>query len=84
MSAYFDQIIHPMESQGVDFWWIDWQQGSVTRQPGLDPLWMLNHLHFLDSASRGQRPITFSRYAGYGSHRYRSDSPEIRSYRGNH
>ena len=37
---------------------------------GLDPLWMLNHFHFLDNARDGKRPMTFSRYAGPGSHRY--------------
>ena len=37
---------------------------------GIDPLWMLNHFHFLDSARDGKRPLTFSRYAGPGSHRY--------------
>ncbi|MGY4645517.1 TIM-barrel domain-containing protein [Cellulomonas sp. URHB0016] len=37
---------------------------------GIDPLWMLNHFHFLDSARDGRRPLTFSRYAGPGSHRY--------------
>ena len=51
-------------------WWIDWQQGNTTKLPGLDPLWMLNHYHYLDSARDGKRPITFSRYAGPGSHRY--------------
>ena len=70
MAAYFDQILHPMECQGVDFWWVDWQQGSITRQQGLDPMWVLNRLHYLDSGHDGCRPITFSRYAGYGSHRY--------------
>ena len=38
--------------------------------PGIDPLWMLNHFHFLDSGRDGRRPLTFSRYAGPGSHRY--------------
>ncbi|MEL4503884.1 TIM-barrel domain-containing protein [Luteococcus sp. H138] len=70
IKAYFEQVHHPMEAEGVDFWWLDWQQGSHSRIPGLDPLWMLNHLHFLDSARDGQRPLTFSRYAGPGSHRY--------------
>ena len=37
---------------------------------GIDPLWMLNHFHFLDSGREGRRPLTFSRYAGPGSHRY--------------
>jgi alpha-glucosidase (family GH31 glycosyl hydrolase) len=68
-SAYFD-MHHRLEQQGVDFWWIDWQQGGVSRQKGLDPLWMLNHLHYLDSARQGRWPLILSRYAGIGSHRY--------------
>ncbi len=70
MRVYFDEIHHPMEDDGVDFWWIDWQQGTETSIPGLDPLWMLNHYHYLDSARRGRRALTFTRYAGPGSHRY--------------
>ena len=70
LEAYFKCVLHPEEEKGVDFWWIDWQQGNTTKLPGLDPLWMLNHYHYLDSARDGKRPITFSRYAGPGSHRY--------------
>jgi alpha-glucosidase (family GH31 glycosyl hydrolase) len=70
VKAYFEAVNHPLEEEGVDFWWIDWQQGNATKVPGLDPLWMLNHYHFLDSKRRGRRPMTFSRYAGAGSHRY--------------
>ncbi|CAM4245335.1 glycoside hydrolase family 31 protein [Paenibacillus typhae] len=70
LRAYFKYLHHPLEEEGVDFWWIDWQQGGVTRVPGLEPLWMLNHYHYLDSGRRGSRPLTFSRYAGLGSHRY--------------
>ena len=70
MEASFDHIFHPMEEKGVDFWWIDWQQGGVTKVEGLDPLWVLNHYHYLDNARDGKRPMTFSRYAGPGSHRY--------------
>ena len=70
VDVYFDKVHHPMEKEGVDFWWIDWQQGQSTKIEGLDPLWMLNHYHFLDSGRDGKRPMTFSRYAGPGSHRY--------------
>ncbi|ANS75714.1 alpha-xylosidase [Paenibacillus yonginensis] len=70
LQAYFKYLHHPLEEEGVDFWWIDWQQGGVTKVPGLDPLWMLNHYHYLDSGRRGSRKLTFSRYAGLGSHRY--------------
>ncbi len=70
LANYFEQVHHPLEDSGVDFWWLDWQQGTHSSLAGLDPLWLLNHFHYLDSARRGQRPITFSRYAGPGSHRY--------------
>ena len=81
-AAYLDQAHHPLEEQGVDFWWLDWQQGGVTDIPGLDPLWMLNHVHYLDSGRERtrtgadgrveryrRRPITFSRFADASSHR---------------
>ncbi len=68
--AYFELLLHPLEDMGVDFWWIDWQQGTRSTVEGLDPLWLLNHWHFLDAARRGRRPLILSRYAGAGSHRY--------------
>jgi alpha-glucosidase (family GH31 glycosyl hydrolase) len=70
LDAFFDVLHRPLEDQGVDFWWIDWQQGSHSRIPGIDPLWVLNHFHFLDNKVHHKRPLTFSRYAGPGSHRY--------------
>ena len=70
VEAYLDEAHHPQEAAGVDFWWLDWQQGSVTDIPGLDPLWALNHYHTLDNGRTGKRPLILSRYAGPGSHRY--------------
>ena len=70
LEAYFKYLHHPREEEGVDFWWLDWQQGGNCKIEGMDPLWMLNHFHFLDSRRNGKRPMTFSRYAGPGSHRY--------------
>lgn len=70
MEAYFKYLHEPYEDAGVDFWWLDWQQGIYSKIKGLDPLWMLNHLHFKHSGKYGKRPMIFSRYAGVGSHRY--------------
>ena len=69
-AAYFECLHHPLEAEGVDFWWIDWQQGERTAIPGMDPLWMLNHLHYYDLARDGKRPLIFSRFAGPGNQRY--------------
>lgn len=70
IDAYFRILHHPYENDGVDFWWIDWQQGNKTKIPGLDPLWALNHYHYLDNCRNGKRGLILSRYAGPGSHRY--------------
>ncbi|KAK0719349.1 hydrolase-like protein [Lasiosphaeris hirsuta] len=73
LDVYFDVLKAALEKQGVDFWWIDWQQGNHSRIPGVDPLWVLNHYHYLTSQrslDMLEKPITFSRYAGPGSHRY--------------
>ncbi len=69
--AYFEILHHPHEAQGVDFWWLDWQQGTRSQLAGLDPLMWLNHLHFYDLARDGsKRPFIFSRWFGLGNHRY--------------
>lgn len=69
--GYFDILHHPYEQMGIDFWWMDWQQGTLSRMPGLDPLWWINHLHFLDLGRDGtKRPFIFSRWGGLGNHRY--------------
>ena len=41
VEAYFKFVHHPHENAGVDFWWIDWQQGNNGGASGIDPLWML-------------------------------------------
>ncbi|MBK7894145.1 MAG: DUF5110 domain-containing protein [Anaerolineaceae bacterium] len=70
-NAYFELLHHPQEADGIDFWWMDWQQGELSTMPGLDPLWWLNHLHFYDLARDGEtRPFIFSRWGGLGNHRY--------------
>ncbi len=74
MQASLEVLHRGLEELGTDFWWIDWQSGPTSNVPGVDPLWVLNHAHFTDSerqaSARGDRGLTFSRYAGPGSHRY--------------
>ena len=69
INAYFKILHKPYERDGVQFWWIDWQQGTQSAMPGLDPLWALNHYHTLDNAT-DHAPLILSRYSGIGSHRY--------------
>ncbi|WP_368646242.1 TIM-barrel domain-containing protein [Alkalibacterium putridalgicola] len=67
--TYFEDVNHPLEEQGVDFWWIDWQQGEYSRSI-VDPLWLLNHYYYEDLKKRENDALILSRYAGPGSQRY--------------
>ncbi len=69
INAYFKVLHKPYEHEGVDFWWIDWQQGNNTKIKGLDPLFALNHYHTLDNGKE-HPALILSRYCGIGSHRY--------------
>ncbi|RCI14535.1 hypothetical protein L249_6589 [Ophiocordyceps polyrhachis-furcata BCC 54312] len=69
LDAYFDPLLQTLRNDGVDFWWVDWQQGTQSTLPGIDPLPMLNHFHYAKWTGSG-RPMLLSRYAGPGAHRY--------------
>ncbi len=77
--AYFNSVIHPLEKQGVDFWWLDWQQWKESRYvPGLSNTFWLNYTFFNDKVRRSRnlppeeagRPMIYHRWGGMGSHRY--------------
>ena len=66
INSYFNRIMKKYEKEGIDFYWIDYQQDRTTKIKNLDPLWPLNHYHYLDS----KNSLILSRYSGVGSHRY--------------
>ena len=76
--AYFNSVIRPLERQGVDFWWLDWQQWRESRYvKDLSNTFWLNYTFFNDkvrqSVSMGPqapRPLIYHRWGGLGSHRY--------------
>ena len=67
---YFEILHRPLERQGVDFFWLDWQQASTTKTEGVNPTWWLNYAHTSDMERRGLRPLIFHRWGGLGNHRY--------------
>ena len=67
---YFNILHRPLEQQGVDFWWLDWQQEKTTKVEGVNPRWWLNYTHTSDMERRGIRPLIFHRWGGLGNHRY--------------
>ena len=67
---YLNLLHHPLEKQGIDFWWIDWQQEMNTKTPGVNPTWWLNYVHFTDQERQNKRALLFHRWGGLGNHRY--------------
>lgn len=68
---YFKIVLHPLEKEGVDFWWIDWQQWDTTRVRNLNPTWWLNYTFYTDLERENKaRPLILARWGGLGDHRY--------------
>ena len=71
MTTLFSDVFAPLEKDGVDFWWLDWQQYEYTRSiPDLTNLFWLNTLLYDRTTAGGERGISFSRWAGWGDHRH--------------
>ena len=74
MTSFFKYALEPHENIGVDFWWLDWQQNYlypyVRGIHGLTHLEWLNHLYYLHSQRNNKRGMNYSRWSGFGSHRY--------------
>jgi alpha-glucosidase (family GH31 glycosyl hydrolase) len=70
LDTFYQYTHDPREKEGVDFWWLDWQQYRFTRSiPDLTNLAWLNHYNFLHTSSDGKRGASFSRWAGWGDQR---------------
>jgi len=67
---YMKYIIHPLERQGINFFWLDWQQEDITKVSGLNPTWWLNYIFFSDQQREAKRALLFHRWGGLGNHRY--------------
>ena len=68
---YFKLVLGPLEKEGVNFWWIDWQQWDTTKIRDLNPTWWLNYTFYTNMEREGKaRPIILARWGGLGSHRY--------------
>ena len=70
--SFFKNIIRDHESEGVDFWWLDWQQYLTSPYTNsLSETFWCNYVFFNEAAKRtGHRPVIFHRWGGLGSHRY--------------
>ncbi len=71
MDALFKHTHQPREDEGVDFWWLDWQQYPYTIGiPDLLNLKWLNYLYYKNSERNNKRGLQFSRWGDWGDHRH--------------
>lgn len=71
--SFFKNIIREHEKEGVDFWWLDWQQHLTSNlTPALGETFWCNHVFYNDMKINrpDRRPVIFHRWGGLGSHRY--------------
>ncbi|KAL0476508.1 hypothetical protein AKO1_004581 [Acrasis kona] len=75
VSTWFDKVMRPLENEGIDLWWLDWQQGEdwVPSPPGLNPTIVLNYQYYTNPYHwryTNTRPALLHRWGGLGNHRY--------------
>lgn len=72
MTGLLDKVLRPMEKDGVDFWWLDWQQRPFDQKlDSLSNTWWLNYVFFSSmERNRETRPMLYHRWGGLGNHRY--------------
>lgn len=72
MSGWLNTVLKPMQDEGVDFWWLDWQQFPTDKEvEGLNNTWWINYAFFSNMEQNGTtRPLLYHRWGGLGNHRY--------------
>ncbi len=72
MQGWYETQLRPMEKDGIDFWWLDWQQWNNDKEfPHLSNVWWINYTTFTDmERNRDTRPMLYHRWGGLGNHRY--------------
>ena len=58
-SHFHTHVLAPLEREGVDFWWLDWQQGEHlfggSPTPEVNPTWWLNYVYATQPDGRAAR-----------------------------
>lgn len=72
IDEYFKITLDPLKAQGIDFWWLDWQQWPDSKLvPGLSNTWWLNYVFFTHMQRTDEhRALIYHRWGGLGNHRY--------------
>lgn len=69
-------VLAARESEGIDFWWLDWQQGeNWINVTDVNPTFWLNYIFYTNPYhwkvnGTDQRGMLLHRFGGLGNHRY--------------
>ena len=84
-AAFHEHVLAPLERLGIDFWWLDWQQGeglfAGSDMPEANPTWWLNYVYATQPDGRAghaghgdraahRRRLIMHRWGGLGNQRY--------------
>ncbi|MBQ8420471.1 MAG: DUF5110 domain-containing protein [Clostridia bacterium] len=73
MNAFFESVHTKEEKNGVDFWWLDWQQDHlkpVVKGTKMKHIPWLNFCYYHHAEKNGKRGLSFSRWGGFGDHKH--------------
>jgi alpha-glucosidase (family GH31 glycosyl hydrolase) len=70
--AFMSVLHRPLMDQGVDFWWVDGGRGSSEMEGLNGQMWTNRIFYDYTEQHTKKRGFIFSRYGGWGSHRYPS------------
>jgi alpha-glucosidase (family GH31 glycosyl hydrolase) len=68
--VYMNVLHKPLIDQGVSFWWVDGGSGSCEMSGLSSQMWANRVFYDFTQTQTGKRSFIFSRYGGWGSHRY--------------
>ncbi|KAH3745625.1 glycoside hydrolase [Pelomyxa schiedti] len=70
-TGFFDIVMDPIQGNGVDYWWVDYQQGERMLAPNVNPTWWVNYVFTTNPSwwSGEERPMLMARWGGLGNHR---------------
>ncbi len=73
MDAFYGSVHDKLEKDGVDFWWVDWQQDHLkpfVKGTKMAHIPWLNYCYYHHMENGGNRGLSFSRWGGFGDHKH--------------
>ncbi len=73
MDAFYASVHDKLEKDGVDFWWVDWQQDHLkpyVKGTKMRHIPWLNYCYYHHMENGGDRGLSFSRWGGFGDQKH--------------